>query len=508
MAVEWTLRYRPAVRCMAALAAIIAAVLPAVAGCSAPGPAAPSAAPPASGVPASMRWGTATPVPGLGGRSLNAGGRAGVSSVSCASAGNCAIGGSYRDGHGHDQAYVAGERNGRWGTAIEIPGTAGLNAGGEAGVDSVSCPGAGNCTISGGYADSHGHGRVFVASERNGRWGTAIEIPGTARLNAQQIGDTSLSCAGAENCAARGFYVDSQRHAHLFVLSMRNGRWSAATVVPGTVGGVRARVYSMWCDSAGHCVAGGAYSDRQGRQQAFVANERNARWDAAADVLRTSGLNAPQAWVTSVSCASAGNCAAGGSYADGHGHSLVFVAGERNGRWGTAIEIPGTANLNARGYPQVSSVSCPSAGNCAVGGWYVDSSGNRHAFMVSERNGRWDTAIEIPGTGARSWVNSVSCGSAGHCAADGGGIDSSGRIRPFVASEQNGRWAAVEVPGIAGLISSIPGHGGDAEVSAMSCLNGYCPAGGMSCLSTGYCLAGGYYDDYFGQRQAFVVSHP
>jgi hypothetical protein len=371
----------------------------------------------------------------------------------------------------------------------------------------VSCATAANCTVSGGYTDSDGHGQVFVASERNGRWGTAIEMPGTARLNAQQIGDASVSCASAGNCAARGFYTDSQRHAHLFVAAQRNGRWSAAAVVPGTVGGVRAGVSAMWCDSAGTCVAGGAYTDR-GQQRAFVANERNARWAAAVNVLRTSGLNAAQAQVTALSCADAGNCAAGGSYADGHGHNLVFVAGERNGRWGTAIEIPGTASLNAGGYPQVSSVSCPGAGNCAAGGWYVDGSGNRHAFIVTERNGRWGTAIEIPGTGARSWVNAVSCGRAGNCAADGGYIGNTGRVRPFVASEQDGRWAATEVPGMARLISSIPGHRGNSEVSATSCLNGYCSPGAMSCLSNGYCLAGGYYDDYFGQRQAFAVARP
>jgi hypothetical protein len=507
MAVGWTLKYRLAARHAAALAAIIAAVLPAAAACTAGGPMAPSAAPAASGAPASARWGPAMPVPGLAGRGLNAGGQAWVSSVSCASAGNCTVGGSYRDGHNHGQAYVASERNGRWGNAIEIPGTAGLNAGGEAGVDSVSCPSAGNCTISGGYTDGHGHGQVFVTSERDSRWGAAIEIPGTAGLNAQQIGDTSVSCASAKNCAARGFYTDGQRHTHLFVLSRRNGRWSAATVVPGTVGGVQAGVNSMWCDSAGDCLAGGVYND-QGRQQAFVANERNARWGVAVNVLRASGLNAAQAWVTSVSCASAGNCASGGSYEDGHGHSLVFVVGERGGRWGTAIEIPGIAGLNAGGYPQVSSVSCPSAGNCAAGGWYLDSSHNRHAFIVSERNGRWGNAIEIPGTQARSWVNSVSCGSAEDCAADGGYIGNSGGIRPFVASEQGGRWAAVEVPGIASLISSIPGHGGNTEVSATSCLNGYCLPGAMSCLSSGYCLAGGYFGDYFGKRQAFVVSRP
>jgi hypothetical protein len=510
MAMGWALSYRPAMRHPAALAAVLAAVLPAAA-CTAGGPAEPSAAPaasgaPASGAPAGGHWEQAVPVPGLAGRGLNAGGQAGVSSVSCVSAGNCTIGGSYRDSHNHGQAYVASERNGRWGTAIEIPGTARLNAGGAAGADSVSCPAAGNCTISGGYADRHGHGQVFVASEQNGRWGTAIEIPGTARLNAQQIGDTSVSCASAGNCAARGFYTDGQRHAHLFVVSKRNGRWGAAAVVPGTVGGVRAGVYSLWCDNAGNCVAGGVYSGRQGGQQAFVASERNARWAAAVNVLRASGLNAASAWVTSVSCAGAGNCAAGGSYTDGHGHSLVFVAGERNGRWGTAIEIPGTARLNAGRYPQVSSVSCLSAGNCAAGGWYVDSSHNRHAFVVSERNGRWGTAIEIPGTRARSWVNSVSCGRAGNCVADGGYIGGPGGIRPFVAGEQDGRWAAAEVPGIAGLISSVPGHGGNTEVSGTSCLNGYCVPGAISCLRSGYCLAGGYYDDYFGHRQAFVAA--
>ena len=509
MAMGWMVQDRAAARHVAALAAIIAAVLPA-AGCTAGGPTVSSAAPAASGAPASGHWGPAVqPVPGLGGRGLNAGGQAWVSSVSCASAGNCAVGGSYRDGHRHGQAYAVSERNGRWGTAIEIPGTAGLNAGGDAGVGRCPCPSAGNCTISGGYTDSHGHGQVFVASERNGRWGTAIEIPGTARLNAQQIGDTSVSCASAGNCAARGFYTDGQRHTHLFVLSKRNGRWSAATVVPGTVGAVRAGVYSMWCAIApGTASAGGVYND-QGRQQAFVADERNARWAAAVNVLRTSGLNAAQAWVTAVSCASAGNCASGGSYQDGHGHSLVFVAGERNGRWGTAIEIPGTAQLNAGGYPQVSLGVVPERRELRGRRLpYLDSSHNRHAFIVSERNGRWGTAIEIPGTRARSWVNAVSCGSAGNCAADGGYIGNSGSIRPVRGQRAERPMGRHRGPRHRQPHQQHPRprrkHRSQRDVMPERVL----PARRDVVPQTGYCLAGGYYDDYFGQRQAFEVSRP
>ena len=76
--------------------------------------------------------------------------------------------------------------------------------------------------------------------------------------------------------------------------------------------------------------------------------------------------------VTSLSCARAGSCAAGGSYSDRSGNSQGFVADERNGRWAKAIEVPGLGALNAgggNGYAQVTSVSCASAFSCAAGGY-------------------------------------------------------------------------------------------------------------------------------------------
>jgi hypothetical protein len=99
-------------------------------------------------------------------------------SVSCASAGSCAAGGLYTDGHGHDQGFVAVERHGRWDTAIEVPGLGALNKGGSAQVNSVSCASAGSCAAGGFYRDSHGHDQGFVAVERHGRWRRAIRMPG------------------------------------------------------------------------------------------------------------------------------------------------------------------------------------------------------------------------------------------------------------------------------------------------------------------------------------------
>ena len=96
---------------------------------------------------------------------LNQGGNAAVISVSCAAAGNCAAGGYYLDSAGHGQVFVAGEVNGTWHAAIEVPGTAALNSGGQAVVSSVSCASAGNCAAGGVYTDSSRHGQAFVVNK-------------------------------------------------------------------------------------------------------------------------------------------------------------------------------------------------------------------------------------------------------------------------------------------------------------------------------------------------------
>jgi hypothetical protein len=127
-------------------------------------------------------WGTAEEVPGTA--VLNTGGAAVVTSMSCASVGNCSAGGSYRDGSGHMQAFVVGETNGTWGNAKEVPGTAALNTGADAAIAAVSCASAGNCGAGGVYTDGSHHRQAFVVSEANGTWGAAQEVPaGTAALN-------------------------------------------------------------------------------------------------------------------------------------------------------------------------------------------------------------------------------------------------------------------------------------------------------------------------------------
>jgi hypothetical protein len=283
---------------------------------------------------------------------------------------------------------VVSERHGLWGRAIEVPGSGALNKGGVAPVPSVSCPSAGNCAAGGSYNDGSGNLQAFVVSERHGVWARAMQVPGSGALNKGGLARiNSASCASAGNCAAGGFYADGSGNEQAFVVSERKGVWGRAIEVPGSAAlnkGRIAVVSSVSCAAAGTCAAGGFYTDGSGRRQAFVVSERKGVWGRAIEVPGSAALNKGGfAELNSVSCSSAGNCAGGGSYSEGSGPGQAFVVSQRHGVWARAIEVPGSGALNKGGDARVNSVSCPSAGNCTAGGNYFDGSGHRQGFVVN-----------------------------------------------------------------------------------------------------------------------------
>ena len=441
-------------------------------------------------------------VPGLA--SLNQGSRATVLSISCPSAGNCAAGGSYTSsGSGaypDEQAFVATEVNGIWGSAQEVAGT--LNAGNYAAVNSVSCSSAGNCVAGGDFAQPRYQGAVtagqaFVATEVNGIWGSAQEVAGTLNkgYNAEVY---SVSCSSDGNCVAAGSYNAGSPYSftEAFVVNEVNGIWGSAQEVAAnhnTGGG--AAVNSVSCSSAGTCVAAGYYTEISGTTQAFVDDEENGTWMPVQEV--AANLNAVVgggAWVYSVSCPSDGNCAAGGYYTDSSGNYQAFVVNEVNGSWGGATEV--AENHNAGGDAQVNSVSCSSDGNCVAAGYYTDSSNHTQAFVANEVNGNWGSAQEVAGTlnaGGYAQVSSVSCSSDGNCVAGGYyAVNANGVAQSFSVVESSGTWSAASL--IPGLSSLTTGSNQGSLFNA------------VSCPTTGTCAAGGAVGtSYFGGTEFAVV---
>src|SRR5262249_13573453 len=191
--------------------------------------------------------------------------------VSCGSPGNCSAGGFYTDKSGFKGAFVVGETNGTWGTAMKV--AAALNTGGDAAINSVSCASAGNCTAGGSYTSSSG-GRTrvlaFVISETNGTWGTVQQVASAFKVSLIN----SVSCGAAGTSPAAG-YAPPQA----FAVNEKNGTWGTAQKVAVALNtGHFALINSVSCASPGNCSAGGYYTDSSSNAQAFGVSERNGAW--------------------------------------------------------------------------------------------------------------------------------------------------------------------------------------------------------------------------------------
>ncbi len=448
---------------------------------------------------AGASWGRAIEVPGLS--RLNAGTLAEVGPVSCPAAGSCVAGGSYTSRSGFSEGFVVSQRHGRWGRAVKVPGLAALSPDGTSEVDALSCAAPGNCAATGTYSDRSGRTQGFVVSDRRGVWGKATAIPGLSVLNAGGIVfGLSVSCGALDDCAVAGAYDSKSDDTRAFVDSEHDSVWAPATQVPGidalTAGrtpGIHGSsgVDSVSCAAAGDCAATGFYQSLlTHRVQGFAVSESDGVWGKAAEIPGLGHLNSGGfAGAVTVSCASPGNCAAGGTYGDRG--TRAFVVAERHGAWGLATAVRGLLTLSRSEVAEINSVSCGAPGSCVAAG----DAGRDQGFTVTERNGVWGKAIPIPGLaalnrGQQPGVETVSCASTGNCAVGGAYQDHPDGSQAFVATERYGVWArAIPVPGLRALNA-----GDSADLSS------------VSCAPDGYCAGGGGYRERSGHRQGFVVA--
>lgn len=132
--------------------------------------------------------------------------------VACASAGNCALGGQYRDAAGDYEGFLANEVRGTWHAALEAPLPAdGASAGQNGGIVSLACPAAGQCRAGAAYLDTAGTYQALVLSESDGVWarGTKVVLPGGARTVGQDGGVYAMACPRPSACTAVGSYETS-----------------------------------------------------------------------------------------------------------------------------------------------------------------------------------------------------------------------------------------------------------------------------------------------------------
>jgi hypothetical protein len=273
-----------------------------------------------------------------------------------------------------------------------------------------------------------------------------VRAPANANAPSRSFFDT-VSCPTARFCAAGGDYLDRANHTDPMVAQSVNGKWSRAAELRLPSESVFARVNSIACTGPGDCVAVGGYLHRNDRNQpAFIAVETRGRWHRAIapSTPSVSLTGNPLGALAAVSCPAPGSCVAVGAYDNRSGHSLPMEVSESHGRWGRARTLPLPANRGQSFDVAVLTLSCAAPGTCAAGGQYDTRSGNVAPMVISQSAGRWHAAATgLPAdatTFLDAGITSVSCPSIGQCLAVGTYSSRRDKISSFAVTETGGRW--------------------------------------------------------------------
>jgi hypothetical protein len=384
---------------------------------------------------------------------------------------------------------------GTWGVAQAVNLTALVPAGSQLSngrIQDVSCPSTGNCAAIGDYIYTTSgvtSEYPFVLSETDGTWGTPAALAGIPNSNNSSA---IVSCAASGECAAGWTYPGASGYGDAYLIDESGGVWGRAQ--PVTIGTVGTSLEHVSCAAAGDCTAVGSYVDSAGGLGIglpFVMDSSGGTWDAPQEVPGFAGLSSPSPFngdLTSVSCTSAGNSVAGGSYyvsfTNGQTNGQPFLATETNGSWGQPQNLGGLATLNPNDSATLQSVSCGGPGDCAAMGEYenVASGGGviDNTWVADESGGSWGQAQELsaPAASNETRGGALSCPTQGFCVIAGYYIATSvGADEAFTATYTGGTWTVQDVPGLA---PPQP----QSNATAVSCAApGYCTVVGEGALA-------------------------
>jgi hypothetical protein len=355
-----------------------------------------------------------------------------LNSVSCSSAGNCSAVGTYYDSSGAEGLLLT-ETAGNWAAGIEatLPANAAV-ANQQVRLNSVSCTSAGNCIAVGSYSDGS-DAQALLLAQTAGNWENGVEaaLPANAAATGQAAGLSSVSCGSAGNCSAVGGYQDNSGNGPGLLLTETAGTWGTgveASLPPNAATTQQfVDLTSVSCASPGNCGAVGTYNTTRS-DDAVLLTETGGTWTPGVKAaLPANGAVDDQVDVNAVSCASATSCGAVGDYVDRAENIRGLLLTRTADGWSRGREagLPGNATTTAPNQlGGLWAVSCASAGNCSAVGSYSDKSGRFEGLMVNETAGSWRSGVEAVMERHRPYVAgrllSVSCSSAQYCTAVGG----------------------------------------------------------------------------------------
>ena len=343
----------------------------------------------------------------------------------------------------------------------------------------VSCPTTTSCTAVGPFGDIGVEGKPSVITESSGTWAkpVAIALPfGGTTGGTEPAALNSVSCADASDCTAVGDYPFSAKSLGPMVVSESASTWGIASTItiPANhyASAELATLSSVWCATAGNCVAVGIYIGSDLTEHSMAVQEVGGVWQPATELPDPAGLAAATAGGVllpeGLSCSDVQDCTYVGAVVSDIFDFKAFAQTEASGTWGTPsiISTPGAAET------LLTSVGCPTPTTCIAVGTAAATFLTTSTPIITAMTGpgAWSTPVKVASpnlspTTSGGEFTSISCFGANLCEAVGALQGARGGVA-FSDSFVDGTWDSV---GIDGDVPAGSGRGDDAAYTGVSC---------------------------------------
>ena len=321
----------------------------------------------------------------------------------------------------------------------------------------VTCVSASECWAVGYYFN--GTVEQTLIERWDGTSWTIVSSPNTLITQVNFL--RSVTCVSASECWAVGYHFNGSVYQTL--LQRWDGTSWAIVISPNTVITQNHFLYGVTCASASECWAVGSYFDGSADQTLIV------RWDGTSWTIVTSPNTLAQQsnFLYGVTCVSTSDCWAIGYYFIGSAVQTLIQ------RWdGTAWAIVSSPNTLAGQRNFLLDVTCMSTSECWAVGYYVKGS------VVQTLIQRWDGSawaiVSSPNTlpEQSNFLLGVTCGPASECWAVGYYFNGSAH-QTLIERWDGTAWAIVSSPNTSST-----------QTNRLL---------GVTCVSASDCWAVGYY---------------
>jgi hypothetical protein len=404
-----------------------------------------------------------------------------LESISCPSASTCSAAGFYEDGTGGQFPLVE-----RWSGGWTVQSTPVPRSARESSLAGVSCPALASC-LTVGVSDQ----RVLAEGWNGTGWSLARAADPSGTLGASL---NAVACASSTSCLAVGNFSRYLGNMEALGEHWDGTAWSIAAPA-NPKGSTDFRLSAVSCSSATACTAVGGYRDSSLSFHALAERWDGTGWSAQ------STVDASGAELNADSCATSTACIAVGGFNSGTS-SCAGPNSALSERWdGTSWSMLQTPTPSGAACASLGSVSCISAAQCMAVGSYSDSSGHTYTMAASWNGTNWSLqSTQNPGA-QTSMLDAISCPASTLCVAVGY-VDTYGSM----AEIWNGAsWTAESVSGDCCPLTSVAcpsttsciavGELSNAEVWDGSTWSSSSPAQGglvsISCMPAFNCTAVG-----------------